>query len=118
LIPWLLLLLLLLTLGLAMPLAAFSVFYYDVRHMLPALLAALFYISPVFYSMEMVPEVLRPIYYINPIAYLLNIFHIVLYDGAVPSLLLLVAATVLMTGTFVVGYALFNRSKHLFAEVV
>lgn len=118
LIPWLLLLLLLLTLGLAMPVAALSVFYYDVRHMLPALLAALFYISPVFYSVDLVPEMLQPIYYINPIAYLLTIFHIVLYDGAVPSFLLLAGATALMAATFLVGYALFNRSKHLFAEVV
>jgi lipopolysaccharide transport system permease protein len=118
LMPWLLLLLLLLTLGLAMPVAALSVFYYDVRHMLPALLAALFYISPVFYSVDLVPEMLRPIYYINPIAYLLNIFHIVLYDGGVPSFLLLAGVTTLVAATFLVGYALFNRSKHLFAEVV
>ena len=118
LIPWLLLLMLLLTLGLAMPVATLAVFYYDVRHMLPALLAALFYMSPVFYSVDMVPEALLPIYYINPIAYLLNIFHVVLYDGVLPSFLSLVGATALMIGTFVVGYALFNRSKHFFAEVV
>ena len=61
---------------------------------------------------------LRPIYYINPIAYLLNIFHIVLYDGAVPSFLLLAGATALVAATFLIGYALFYRSKHLFAEVV
>jgi ABC-type polysaccharide/polyol phosphate export permease len=118
LIPWLLLLMLLLTLGLAMPVAALSVFYYDVRHMLPAFLAALFYISPVFYSIDLVPEMLRPIYYINPIAYLLTIFHIVLYDGVLPSFLLLAGATAVIVATFLVGYALFNRSKHLFAEVV
>jgi ABC-type polysaccharide/polyol phosphate export permease len=118
LIPWLLLLLLLLTLGLAMPVATLAVFYYDIRHMLPALLTALFYISPVFYSVEMVPEVLRPIYYINPIAYLLSIFHAVLYDGVLPSFLSLAGATALMLATFLVGYAFFNRSKHLFAEVV
>jgi ABC-type polysaccharide/polyol phosphate export permease len=118
LIPWLLLLMLLLTLGLAMPVAALSVFYYDVRHMLPAFLAALFYISPVFYSIDLVPEMLRPIYYINPIAYLLTIFHIVLYDGVLPSFLLLAGAPAVLVATFLVGYALFNRSKHLFAEVV
>jgi ABC-type polysaccharide/polyol phosphate export permease len=118
LIPWLVVLLLLLALGLAMPLAALSVFYYDVRHMLPPLLAALFYISPVFYSVDMVPDMLLPIYYINPIAYLLNIFHTVLYEGVVPSVLVLTTATALMVATFVFGYALFNRYKSLFAEVV
>jgi ABC-type polysaccharide/polyol phosphate export permease len=66
----------------------------------------------------MVPEALLPIYYVNPIAYLLNIFHVVLYDGVLPSFLSLAGATVLMLATFLVGYALFNRSKHLFAEVV
>ena len=81
-------------------------------------MTALFYISPVFYSMDMVPEALQPIYYINPIAYLLNIFHVVLSDGVLPSLLSLAGATGLMIATFLVGYALFNRSKHLFAEVV
>ena len=118
LLPWLILLLLLLALGLAMPIAALSVFYYDVRHLLAPFLAALFYISPVFYSVEMVPDVLRPVYYINPIAFLLNIFHTVLYDGEWPSLPVLATATAVMAGTFLIGYAIFNRYKHLFAEVV
>jgi lipopolysaccharide transport system permease protein len=118
LVPWMVLLLLLLALGLAMPVAALSVFYYDIRNMLPVLLAALFYISPIFYSVDMVPDLLRPIFYLNPIAYLLNIFHTVLYDGTLPSFLVLATGTAMMTATFLVGYALFNRYKHLFAEVV
>ena len=35
--------------GLALPIATLSVFYYDVYHALPIALTTLFYLSPVFY---------------------------------------------------------------------
>jgi ABC-type polysaccharide/polyol phosphate export permease len=42
----------------------------------------------------------------------------VLYDGEWPSLLVLATGTAVMAATFLIGYAIFNRYKHLFAEVV
>jgi hypothetical protein len=42
----------------------------------------------------------------------------VLYDGDLPSFPVLAIGSAFMFATFLVGYAFFNRYKHLFAEVV
>jgi ABC-type polysaccharide/polyol phosphate export permease len=118
LIPVLLVPLMLLTLGLTLPLASAAVFYYDVRHMLPILMTAMFYISPIFYSVDLVPPVFQPIYTLNPFAHLLTCFQKVLYHGGYPSIGELSIVFLVSIFTFLVGYAIFNRHKHLFAEIL
>src|SRR5215203_2298700 len=55
LLPLLVLLLILLSLGLVLPLAVLAAFYNDVQHAVPILLMMLFYASPVFYPVPLVP---------------------------------------------------------------
>lgn len=118
LLPVLLVLQLLLALGLVMPVAALAVFYYDLQHALPAVLLALFYVSPVFYPAHMVPEVVQSVYFVNPIAGLLTLYHAVLYEGMLPPAGLLGAVAAAVCTVFLGGYAVFNRFKGVFAEVV
>jgi lipopolysaccharide transport system permease protein len=108
----------LLAIGLALPIATLSVFYYDVQHALPIALTTLFYLSPVFYPVQMVPEAVRPFYFVNPIAGLLTLYHEILYAGRMPSLSLLsgVAAGTLLV--YAIGYAVFNRYASVYAEIV
>ncbi len=118
LLPLLLVLQLLLTVGLALMVAALGVFYYDVRHMLPVALTALFYITPIFYSVRLVPEGLMPLYAVNPLAHLLGAYQTVLYDGVVPAASELATLSLISIGVFFLGYAVFNRFRPIFAEVV
>jgi len=110
--------LLLLTAGLMLPIATVSVFFRDTQHILPVVLTALFYLTPVFYRVDMVPHALQPWYAVNPFALLLVQFHTALYDGRVPSLAMFSRTMAVATVAFVVGYALFNRYKNVAAEVV
>ena len=118
LLPWLILLQVLLAIGLAMPIATLSVFYSDVQHAVPILLLMLFYLSPVFYPATLVPENLRPWYFLNPIAGLLTLFHDALYSGQWPPAGLLAGVSLAAIGLCAIGYAIFNRYKRLFAEIV
>jgi len=118
LLPLLITLQVLLAIGLAFPVATLSVFYSDVQHAIPILLLMLFYLSPVFYPATMVPESLLPFYFLNPVAGLLTLYHDALYAGHWPSPLLLGGMTVASVGLCGLGYALFNRHKRLFAEIV
>ena len=118
LLPVLVVLQFLLVVGLAFPVSALSVYYYDVRHMLPILLMALFYLSPVFYSSSMVPESIRPIYFLNPVAGILDLYRTVLYEGTFPSPKAILLITLQICLIFVAGYAIFRRHKANFAEVV
>ena len=108
----------LLVIGLALPIATLSVFYYDVQHALPIALTTLFYLSPVFYPAQMVPEAARPFYFLNPLAGLLTLYHEILYAGRMPSLTLLFG---MMTGAllvYLIGYAIFSRYADVFPEIV
>lgn len=118
LLPLLVVLLVLLALGLALPLSVFSAFYNDVQHALPVVLMVLFYASPVFYPARLVPPEVRRFYLLNPIAGLLTLFHEVLYEGRFPSLALLGGVAAASVILFVLGYAVFNRYKAILAEIL
>lgn len=118
LLPVLILIQLLLAIGLALPIATLSVFYYDVYHALPIALTTLFYLSPVFYPAQMVPEAARGLYFLNPIAGLLTLYHEVLYRGQIPSFTLLGGMVMAALAFFLIGYAIFNRYADVFAEIV
>jgi ABC-type polysaccharide/polyol phosphate export permease len=118
LLPLLIAIQLLLAIGLALPIATLSVFYYDVYHALPIALTTLFYLSPVFYPATMVPEAGRDLYFLNPIAGLLTLYHDVLYLGQMPPLALLLGMSVVALAVYSIGYAIFNRYAAVFAEIV
>jgi lipopolysaccharide transport system permease protein len=117
-LPLLVLLLVLITMGLTMLVCTLAVFYYDVQHILPIGVLALFYLSPVFYPASMVPESFRAIYFLNPFAGLLTLFHHVLYFGEFPPARLLALVSLAAVVIAAVGYALFARRQSLFAEIV
>jgi ABC-type polysaccharide/polyol phosphate export permease len=118
LVPVLSVLLLLLTLGLALPAVAMSVFFRDVQHALPAALMMLMYVSPVFYPADLVPAAFRDVYYLNPIAAVLTLFHEALYAGRVPALSHLAGAALMSIAIYLIGYAIFKRERDLFPEIV
>lgn len=118
LLPLIALLLLLTTLGIALPAAALSVFFRDIQHGLPPALMMLMYLSPVFYPAAFVPAPLLPFYQLNPVALILTLFHRTLYEGAWPTPQHLVGAVIVSVLLYLVGHAVFRRHQVLFAEIV
>jgi lipopolysaccharide transport system permease protein len=106
------------SIGLCAIIATISTFYYDARHALPIVLTMLFYISPVFYPASMVPEPIRPLYMVNPMAGLLTLYKNAVYEGQMPSALLLISVTLYSILIAWIGYAIFNRYKATFPEIV
>ncbi len=107
-----------LAVGLALPIAAVSAFYHDVQNALPALLLALFYVSPVFYPATLIPEKVRTVYMINPIAQMMEVYHAVVYGGAFPSL---AAFGTLVVSTLVIlalGYVFFSKRRDVISEIL
>lgn len=73
-------------LGVGLILSIFTVFFRDVQHMLPILIQALFYLTPILYNPDMLPDFLRPIQTYNPIYVFVRIFRsIVSGFSIVPS---------------------------------
>lgn len=117
-VPVLFVPLLLITIGFALPLAVLAAFYRDVEQVIPIVVTAFFYVTPVFYPIEIVPEALRAWLWLNPFAPILSLFQDALYWGRVPPLAGLVGSFGLGLVVFLIGYAVFNRYKAVTAEIV
>ena len=119
-LPTAVLLLYFFVLGVSLPLAAWTVIYRDLEHMVSLGLMMLFYLTPVFWSLTLIPDH-KPwkwFFSLNPVMSLIELFRGPLYWGAMPSLTTWGLAILFTALSFVLGYALFDRSKHVLAEVV
>jgi ABC-2 type transport system permease protein len=69
------------TYGFALVLSTLNVYYRDVSMLWLSLSPALFYATPVAYTIDIVPEAWRTIYMLNPLAIFLESIHHVIYEG-------------------------------------
>ena len=108
---------LILTLGFSFLFAGVNFFFRDLQPMVAYLLTAWFFLSPTLYTIDQVPESLRPLYDANPFTYLLDAYHTILMDGSAPDFgpLALVAGGGLVL--LALGYLLFVRLEQSFTKV-
>ncbi|MGH2370034.1 MAG: ABC transporter permease, partial [Chloroflexota bacterium] len=114
---------LVLVMGLALLLSALNVFYRDTELVLDVALTAWFFLTPIFYELELLPnrflgiDVWRFVYTLNPMATLVTDYrYILLYQYPVIRHTLISAAI----GVFVLaaGWVLFRRAAPAFSEEV
>jgi lipopolysaccharide transport system permease protein len=119
LLPLFVLLALLSTLGVGLWLAALNVIYRDVGYVIPFLMQAWFYATPVVYSTNIIPPGLPSLLYsLNPMAGVVEGFRwAILGDGPAPVGLLLSS---LLIGLFLLisGVLVFRRMERNFADIV
>ena len=108
-----------LTLGLAMVLAALTVHFRDIKDLLANLLTLWFFATPIIYPMSAVPARGKTFMDLNPFAHLaISYQEILFYDGPFGHWKWLLALAVAGVALFLVGYALFDRLRDSFAEEV
>lgn len=117
LLPVILAIQVILTLGLGLALAAANVFYRDVQSLLILAIQLWFYASPIIYPVTAVPENLRPFYLLNPMAGIIEAYRDVLLNGRVPGPYL-VESAIISLFVFALGYWFFKRVEFLFADLV
>lgn len=117
LLPVVVLIQLVMTIGLMLPIAVITVLYYDVEHALPVIIRSLFYLTPIFYPVSMVPEAARPFYYLNPFVSIVELYHVLLYEGTWPSMLLLGSAAASAVVICLAGSLVFRRYKGISIEL-
>jgi lipopolysaccharide transport system permease protein len=126
-LPGAILLSYLFVLGVSLPLSAWCVIYRDLDHVITIAMRVLFYASPVFWGVfQFWDKPWARWTAINPFTDLLALFRGPLYFGTWPfneatgggTLTAWGVATLFAVVALVVGYALFDRSKRILAEVV
>ncbi|HNJ96809.1 MAG TPA: ABC transporter permease [Ilumatobacteraceae bacterium] len=103
--------------GVALVVAAANVFFHDVQYLWSIVTQVLFYATPVVYFPQIISaDALRAVSQYGPTGAFINLFHEVLYDGRMPTLLQWIYVVALATTSFVVGSAVFARLSPRFAE--
>ena len=106
-------------LGICLPLAAWTIIYRDLEHMVSLGLMMLFYLTPIFWSLSLIGDKWwKSLFWLNPIVSLVELFRSPLYWGVMPSATAFFLSLVFAAVSFVGGYTMFDRSKHVLAEVV
>jgi lipopolysaccharide transport system permease protein len=116
------------TVGFALIMATANVFYRDTQIIMEVVMMAWFFMTPIFYPVEILPrsyelwgmviDVWRWMNIINPMASLVATYRVILYSGSPPEFYFFMRTLVTALGVLGVGSFIFYRYSRTFAEEV
>lgn len=128
LLPVVMLIQVIFTVGVALFLSTLNVFYRDTQVIMEVVMLAWFFLTPIFYPIDILPQskilfglaldVRRLVYILNPMASLIASYRVMLYSGAPPAFDFLFRTFVTAVVVFLLGYGIFLRYSKIFAEEV
>ncbi|MCB0365810.1 MAG: ABC transporter permease [Bdellovibrionales bacterium] len=98
--------------GVGLVLSIAAVFFRDLIHILPILMQAVFFLSPVIYPEEAVPERYRYIMELNPFYHFVVLFRNPLYKGIMPTGLSIAVCVGCAVFAFVIGFTVLKRLEN------
>lgn len=107
-----------LALGLAWFLAALGVYFRDVGQIVPPLLMALMFLSPVLYPRGAIPEDIRRFIVLNPLTVPVEAFRDTVIFGTLPDFLALAVYTAAACTVAGLGLFFFTLTRRGFADVL
>lgn len=84
-----------LCLGIALIVAALTVYFRDLQYILGIVTMAVQYLTPVMYGPDMIPEWMTPIFNMNPMTPIITIYRDILYWNHIPDMSVLLYALAL-----------------------
>lgn len=102
---------LLFMIGLSLTVSCMNVFWKDIAHLLSIGLMLWFWVTPVFYSLDMIPSGYRWISLLNPVSYYMILYRAVLYEGVFPSGIVVAVSFIIGIGSFFTGYYIFLKNE-------
>ncbi len=118
LLPALIAIQLLFTIGLSYLFAVIGTYMPDIRNSLRVFVRALFFVTPIVWPAEMVPERLRFLVDYNPLAFLVTAYRNLILEGTVPDLSAVLWFSVYAGALCIVGFVVFVRVKQNFADLL
>jgi ABC-type polysaccharide/polyol phosphate export permease len=106
------------TLGLAYLMAVAGTYVPDIRETLKAVVRATFFITPILWPSGKVPEEYSFLVDYNPLAALVGAYRDLILGGQLPDVWEMAYFSIVALVLFVVGFVVFNRVKHNFADLL
>ena len=118
LVPFVMMVQALFTLGLSLLLCTFHVYFRDTQHWVNAVLLMWMFITPVFYPAASYPTKFTLLLQLNPLAHLVGIYRELLLNHSFPHPNSLIIVLVVSVLTFFFGYSVFSHHQRVFADHV
>jgi lipopolysaccharide transport system permease protein len=115
-LPFALLIMYAAAIGVALFFAATSVQYRDMDILVPLMVQAWFWSSPIIYPTQLIPEWIRTFYYLNPLAVVIDTFRWAFTQTPAPPLEAWFLGSSVAAIMLVVGFVFFRRREPLFAD--
>jgi ABC-2 type transport system permease protein len=106
------------TLGLCYLMAVAGTYVPDVRETLKIVVRATFFMTPILFPSGRVPEKYSFLVDYNPLAALVDAYRALILEGNLPSGSGALYFSVVALALFAVGFLVFNRTKHKFADLL
>ena len=116
LLPFIMVLQALFTIGLLFFIATLNVFFRDLQQLIQYILMMLFFLIPIFYSVSLVPAAARPFILANPITMIITAYQHIFYYNDFPNLAGLGLVFLLAIALVVAGYAMFTHYREMLGE--
>jgi ABC-type polysaccharide/polyol phosphate export permease len=107
-----------LTVGLSLIIATINVFYRDVQHLVVVTLSLLFYLTPVFYRPQTISAQYQIVYQLNPVAVLMQGYRTVLFYGQYPTESSLLFACVISLVVYGLGTLVYRSQQHDIIDMI
>lgn len=118
LLPLLIAVQLVFTLGLSYLSAVIGTYMPDVRNTLRVVVRAMFFVTPIVWPADRIPERFRFLVDYNPVAYLVEAYRNLILEGQVPDLSMALWFSVFTGALLVGGFVIFARVKQNFADLI
>jgi ABC-2 type transport system permease protein len=118
LLPLIMVLQLVFTLGLTYMMAVVGTYVPDMGEVLRPVIRGTFFLTPILWPPDRLPESLQPIEDYNPLAYLVGAYRAMILEGELPGGLATLYFSLFAVAVFLAGFALFVRFKPGFADHV
>lgn len=110
--PFIILFLLVFSLGISFVLATAYVFFGDVKHLYSVLLTLWMYCSAIFYPVDSMKGIIRAVIEINPIYNYIDALRSVVMQGVMPPLAEILRMIIWALVVYGIGYYIFRKNKN------
>lgn len=105
-----------LALGILFIVAAVTVYFRDLEHIMGVLMMAWIYVTPIMYDVSYIPEEFRDVFFLNPMTPIICAYHDILYYKQIPDINYLIRSGIVALVIFVIGFLVFAKLDRGFAE--
>jgi len=115
-LPFIFLLQVIFTLGIAFFTATLTVFFKDVMQIMQVIINFWMYLTPILYPMNLLPDWAGRLMYLNPLYPIITLYHDMFVDGRIGQWKIISLSLGWSLGFFFIGAFVFNKLKCEFAD--